>query len=587
MADFYLMSRRKQRNQPGRQIWRRLGTKNIWGSGLFWFAAAIFGIFTFLMDFLRTANPSGLWFVTYFVSLAQAVGMAYLFRLVAKRLSSTRASAWLNILAAGLIGGFKNLTVAFLAVALGLETHVGYLYRFFGGMFMGSLILVTFAVATGARTEHALAVRTLQRIQYELLGARENLSLVLAEELDRLQTKSREAVLPKLELISSLMASEAGNEKMIAELRETANSRLRPLMDEISRAAAGQMTSNLDELAVKSKVSYPTKIAIGKSIRPVSLGIYLFGEWAFIEYYFAGLPGLANAFLVVSIYVIVLFLLKWLTSRLNAVRRFTGAAILLVVGFFALVPPLYVVGGSLPLDARLSVSLPVIMLTSGLLTFTVFTQLFILDDEREKLEARITAENQELSKEQAVFEQRLWVFRRSWLFMLHGTVQAALTAALTRLQTFTDNDPYQASLIRADLERAEKALRTVPNTDVDFSAAVEELKSAWKGVCAVFVDVDMRAERALQLNSGTAYCVNEIVKEAVGNAVRHGGATGVQVTISRIEDDVLDIRIQNDGKAVPKNFKKGIGSRMLDDITLEWRLESSGKLTTLSARLPI
>lgn len=587
MADFYLMSRRKQRKQPGRQIWRRLGAKNIWGPGLFWFAATIFGIFTFLMDFLRTANPSGLWFVTYAVSLAQVVGMAMLFRPLAKRMSSSRGSAWLNILAAGVIGGLKNLTVALLAVMLGLESEVGYLYRFFGGVFMGTLILVTFAVATGARTEHANAVRTLQRIQNDLLGARENLTVVLADELDRLQVKSREAVLPKLEQISGLIASEAGNEKMIAELRETANSKLRPLMDEISRAATGQMNSNVDELSVKTKVSYPAKIAIGASIRPVSLGIYLFGGWAFIEYYFAGLAGLANTFLVVAIYVIDLFILKWLTGRLTAIRRYSGAAILLLVGFFALVPPLYVVGASLPLDARLSVSLPVIMLTSGLLTFTVFTLLFILDDEREKLEARITAENQELSKEQSVFEQKLWVFRRSWLFMLHGTVQAALTAALTRLQTFTDNDPYQASLIRADLERAEKALRTVPNTDVDFAAAVEELKSAWKGVCAVFVDVDMRAERALQLISGTAYCVNEIVKEAVGNAVRHGGATGVQVTISRIDDDVLDIRIQNDGKAVPKNFAKGIGSRMLDDITMAWSLESSGKLTTLTARLPI
>ena len=586
MADFYLMSRRKTKTGNWRLTWERLGSERIWGWGLFWFAGTVFGVFTFLMDFLRTSNPSWLWFVTYWVSFAQSIVLALLLRYATKRIDSPKVLIPINLVGAGLIGGIKNITVAAMAVGFGLESGVEYGYRFFGGFFMGTLLLVSFAAASGARSEHANAVRRLQRIQNELLGARENLALVLAEELERLQEKSREAVLPKLEQISKLMSADTSNAELMRELSQTTNERLRPLMNELSKSAKSSLVGKFEDLNSSHRVRFPEKIDVGASIRPLALMGYLLGTWSFIEYYFQGVPGWLNAQMASLTFGLALFAFRAITRKLRRVSKLPGIIGLASIGLLSLAPGI-LVASLLPLDARQSVTVPVIMLVAGLLTYLVITQLFILDDERIKVEARITAENAELMKEQAIFEQKLWVFKRSWLFMLHGTVQAALTAALTRLQTFTDNDPYQASLIRADLERAETALRTVPNTDVDFPAAVEELQSAWKGVCAIFVDVDLRAGRALKVNPGTAYCVNEIVKEAIGNAVRHGGASGVQVTIGRDADDVLDIRIQNDGKPVVKKIKKGIGSRMLDDITIDWTLKSSGKLTTLTARLPI
>jgi signal transduction histidine kinase len=214
--------------------------------------------------------------------------------------------------------------------------------------------------------------------------------------------------------------------------------------------------------------------------------------------------------------------------------------------------------------------------------------LLVLDRERVKLEQQIASENETLSKEITIFEQKLWVFRRRWLFMLHGTVQAALTAALTRLQTFSETDPYQASLVRADLDRAAKALQELPSDEIDFAEALEELKAAWDGVCSINVSVDMRAERALKSQRGTAYCVNEIAKEAIGNAVRHGGATAVSVKITRPQDDIIELEFENNGVPVTgRARKKGIGSRMLDDITLSWSLKREGKLTMLRATLPL
>lgn len=579
------MSKHKQKTRPRGLGFAHLTSNKLWGRGLFWFAASIYGVFTFLMDFLRTSNPSWLWFNTFSISLGVATFMGTAANLLVRRMKSPATIVVTNLVASAIIGGFKNLTVAVFAVIFGLEEQIDLVLRFLGGTAMGLGLFVTFALISSARGEHIRTIAKLKRIQDELLGSRDNLKIVLAEELENLMERSRETVLPKLQQIAALLNEESDNKNVIAELKGTVNNELRPLMAEISERTSRTITTYEEEFTKSLRVRLPKQLNLKEVIRPFATSGYLLGSWLFMSYYFLDVKGLAFGAGAAVAYAISLWLIRALVPN-RPFNRAPGIAILLLVAVLAQVLPLLIIC-LLPLTAAQSVSVPVILFVTGVLTFTILTYLFILDTERIKLEKQIAAENKKLSKEVTVFEQRLWVFKRKWLFMLHGTVQSALTAALTRLQTFSDSDPYQSSLVRADLERAEKALLTIPETAIDFDDAMRELKQAWEGVCSITVEVDMRAQRALKTNQGSAYCVNEILKEAIGNAVRHGSANAVLAVITRIDDDAVDIQIQNDGKAPPKRYKKGIGSRMLDDITTEWGLDRSGRLTTLTAKLPI
>jgi two-component sensor histidine kinase len=83
--------------------------------------------------------------------------------------------------------------------------------------------------------------------------------------------------------------------------------------------------------------------------------------------------------------------------------------------------------------------------------------------------------------------------------------------------------------------------------------------------------------------------VNEIMREAVSNAVRHGGATNVEIEIDREGDEVIDFVAKNNGQPVNDNFEKGIGSEMLDELTLDWKLKEDklrGKVL-LTASIPV
>ena len=566
--------------------WERLGSRQLWSWKFFWFASLIFGALTFLMDYLRTANPSWLWSITYVVSLGVTLGLAAVYKTALLPKLSDRRLALLNYLAAMLIVAVKNSVVALLAVYLELESNVGLLYRFIGGMILGAVLISSFAALTGARGAHASTLRHLTKIQNELLGSKENLELILNEEFERLQQKSRDTVIPKLRQISELLGDDTKTGEVIGELSSTVKNKVRPLMNEIASSAKGSFTILGSDSATKLRVASPKYFVARDVLRPFMYMAYTLPSVAVMVLFFQGPLGLLFGILATLMFGAMVFLLRFALPK-RETHRVVSYTLLTLVVVLAPVPSLFLLGGELPFDKYQSVTVPLIAWAFFIMTGAVLNPLTVLDFERAKLEAMIKQENVLLEKEITIFEQKLWVFKRRWLFMLHGTVQSALTAALTRLQTFSESDPYQVSLVMADLERAEKALSSLPAEEIDFEKATAELKEAWAGVCAIGLDIDLRASRALATNQGSAYCVNEILKEAIGNAVRHGGANGVVAKITRDRDDFIDLEIQNDGSAPRKGWKKGIGSRMLDDITTSWSLDRSGRLTTLKARLPL
>jgi two-component sensor histidine kinase len=143
-------------------------------------------------------------------------------------------------------------------------------------------------------------------------------------------------------------------------------------------------------------------------------------------------------------------------------------------------------------------------------------------------------------------------------------------------------------MVKQDLLRAEQAINGDVQKQLVFSSTVEEIVGLWKGICSVSIQISERAKRALDRNADTSFCVNEIIKEAISNAVRHGAASHANVSIARLEDDLLEVTVTNDG-TTPKgaDLRQGIGSEMLNEICLSWSLEGKSPKVRLSASLPL
>jgi signal transduction histidine kinase len=213
----------------------------------------------------------------------------------------------------------------------------------------------------------------------------------------------------------------------------------------------------------------------------------------------------------------------------------------------------------------------------------------IVDLDQEEAFSQVTRENNSLAREAALFEQQMWIARRNWSFVVHGTVQAALTAAITRLSYTGELEQYQIDLVKQDIARAIEALSKTPETDVNLKEALGNLVTTWSGICEIKFEISERAKRSLGRDANARMCVNEICKEAVSNAVRHGEAKNILISIDRSNDELLIIEAADNGRGVSGEPIPGVGSRMLDDLTVDWSISNNRAIarTVLEAHLPL
>ncbi len=169
---------------------------------------------------------------------------------------------------------------------------------------------------------------------------------------------------------------------------------------------------------------------------------------------------------------------------------------------------------------------------------------------------------------------------------LHGPVQSMLHARLLRLRKELDAGGVSSiSLVdlRRDLEDAlVSALSpSAPRAVADVLADVAE---TWEGVAQVECDIAPAATTALNADPLCTQVVTDLATEAVSNAVRHGGASTVQVTLAEVEGELIEMRVVDDG-VVPESGLPGLGTALLARCSYDWSLSREAP-TTLIALLP-
>lgn len=162
---------------------------------------------------------------------------------------------------------------------------------------------------------------------------------------------------------------------------------------------------------------------------------------------------------------------------------------------------------------------------------------------------------------------------------LHGPVQAAVTSAAMRVEA---GDIAGAEQLLLD---AIGHLDTSSADERGVGRALDDITAAWAGLCEVEVDLAPEAQRAIDAEPPLASAVIDICTEACSNAVRHGDAEHIIVTARRAENS-LHLVVRDDGAAGEATSLPGLGSAMLDDVTLRWERRREGDATVLRATLP-
>ena len=568
---------------------RGLDRKEIWGWPLFWFAMPVYFFLSLAFDVFLGNSWRIEWLVIAVVTYFAAVLVAFVLKSIFIDRIFARRGTWLaNIVIVAIVGAVKNTLVGYISILFGLVDSADWAFRIYGGAGLAFGILVSFVYLLGARVEHTALMTELATTRARLVALRSQAQNILANEQADLLKQTQETLLPRLDKIQRSLVGNSQRVAAVDDLRNLVKQEVRPLSENLSKAAASLGSISVAQVQSRdSKRFLQGKQQLKVLVRPAAMAFFLLaGNWV-LAYIVLGITA-ANWSVVFSLATIaIIAIIKALVPARLKVKPSQAILLLFLIGFIAANAsywPLKEFSHNFEQDLLL-----LVVVANIIGNVMGFAYSKIVDLDQEEAFSQVTRENNSLAREAALFEQQMWIARRNWSFVVHGTVQAALTAAITRLSYTGELEQYQIDLVKQDIARAIEALSKTPETDVNLKEALGNLVTTWSGICEIKFEISERAKRSLGRDANARMCVNEICKEAVSNAVRHGEAKNILISIDRSNDELLIIEAADNGRGVSGEPIPGVGSRMLDDLTVDWSISNNRAIarTVLEAHLPL
>lgn len=174
--------------------------------------------------------------------------------------------------------------------------------------------------------------------------------------------------------------------------------------------------------------------------------------------------------------------------------------------------------------------------------------------------------------------------------VLHGPIQSALLALIQRIDK--DASETQISSELAEFQQSLEAALSAASTEAEapssrFDDALSDLVEFWDEIAAIAVSIDPRIPRDLHQNHPCLRVTLELIREAIGNAIKHGQAKTITVSVAPNDaQGAIELVVDNDGRALGTSTLPGVGSRLFDESCLSWSRHQVGPLVRLKALVP-
>lgn len=319
---------------------------------------------------------------------------------------------------------------------------------------------------------------------------------------------------------------------------------------------------------------------------PISVGLI---STSFLVINF-GTPGIFGAIsLVATNFLMTLgFWRSWLYLPKRVKKFLRGALFSLAhvpIGFASSWVVNQVSGFNLLEPIRVWSFIVICLLLSWTVTL-VSTALKLLKQTNEQLVVAV----EEIKREVIAINNSYRQLHRGVSRVLHGPVQEAVVAAMLRLkaQPIEATGVDYAKPIRKKITSVLELLNQPAIPATDLSNVFSDLEELWSEVVAISFQVSDRDLAIVGSDLSAAYALAELTREACSNAIRHGKANSIQISVRVVDEQrAIDLVVENDGLALSDSIKPGLGSQLFDEQTLAWSRKRIGSRTVVQAKLPL
>ena len=569
-----------------RWFWQRLGESAALGPAVAWFYFPLGLLGPVLLETNRLGGSVESWLVVGLVGQAVIFFSLWISRRLIHRKASSRSRPLANLAAILIAIGLRGLSIAWAAQVLSLTDNFDLTYRLRAGFFTQTGLLVTVAVMVSSFSFHRQLVATLWGRQEQLRELNSSMKERLAGTRSALAAQVRLTINPLIEEIYrglDQVANGGNSERIRDSIRDIVDGQLRPLSHSLeSQGGSDVEPPGSTSVPVSTWIPLPSKPPMSLLMRPIAT--------SFIVALLAASPGLvANGIVGAVMYPPVAFILT--LPVLFALRALLGSWRLPLWWGISLVFVVTAVGVGLTkvfaAEKILSFQNTSLLgtLIGGGLAGILAAALALANERRLSIERELRSSIDELQVKLNILRQHEFVTRRELSYILHGSVQSALHVAAMRLASDAKPDANLMNAIRRDIEIATARLDTPASADALLIDTLSDIAELWDGTCSVKWTLDHRTIRKLVDSPVAASCIAELTRECIGNAIRHGHATEVWITITENVDRVILTSLDNG--MVETDWKPGMGSGMMNEMCLSWSHSREPQGTRVTAEIAV
>ena len=213
------------------------------------------------------------------------------------------------------------------------------------------------------------------------------------------------------------------------------------------------------------------------------------------------------------------------------------------------------------------------------------------------IQVQLKTANEDLQWDIAKINETLWHERSRLSHALHGPIQAAVNAGTLKLQQldkFGVDQKTSSTLIseiKHSIEESLLKLNQNENENLVFGEEISKIKLLWQGVCEIdffLHPADSSAiESLLIADFACSAAAIDIIEEACTNSAVHGLAKNVNVSLELKNPRELRLTVADDGTGRKAHSKASLGSKLINEVSINWDLTHAIDGTTLVVDLPI
>ena len=498
-----------------------------------------------------------------------------------------------------LTGFIRGGLLGVLGLASGIVTEVNWQFRLGGGSLVAIVLLPVAATLINDVYRYRTHLNELTASQKRL----SELTVNAQAELDAERVNLLESIHSRISDAVKTISQNAGPgqsvesyRSLVTNLLSVAETVVRPLSRQIlegtQRQDIPQQEASLSKTSVTSWLKAST---LSQPFRPLPVTLI----WAVIgastiTSLKPGFPGvLSYPLFVLSTGLILYFAKRLISPRLPSLS--IPARVMAITGGYVVAGIIPAILSWLPLAELQRAGFGSLRLTllvlDPLATFFMCVTLALLaglKTERDKILSQLEKTNMNLQWKLASLRGLLRAQRMELSRSVHGDVQSVFIAVALKLQTAI----AAGNVSETVLEEIRTELDALTNFTVgakeypSIEKAVEELRQLWGDSLSIELSLDEAAQKATQEHDVLRAMLIDVCSEAVTNAVKHGSAQRVRISLSA-NASTLTVSVFNDGAQLNLERVSGEGFRLINEVAISSTLVNTDEGVMLTLQLPI